>query len=87
MDELEELVKRRSAHERLMRLKGFNRNRLWLIDLNPRSKKPFIELRARVEFPTFLEWLLALAIAAVIVGAYFWRTELQRLWPLSTGVE
>jgi len=82
MDDFEKLVERRRRHERLMRPRGFNWHRLRLVDdhLNPRARKLFVEAGARVELPNLLEWLLALALAAVMVCAYFWQDELQVLW-------
>ena len=81
MDVIEKFRKRRSAHELLMRPRGFNWHRLRLVDdLDPRSKRKHKPARDRISFPTLFEWLLACAIAAAIVGGYFWRTEVQLIW-------
>jgi hypothetical protein len=65
----------------MMRPRGFNWHRLRLVrDVNSRSKRKFEPARVRLSLPTLFEWLLACAIAAAIVGAYFWRTELQVIW-------
>ena len=43
-------------------------------------KTAFKPARGGISVPTTREWLLACAIAAGIVAAYFWRTELRLIW-------
>jgi len=61
-ENLWKLIERRRAHELLMRPRGFNWHRLWLVK-NPTQ---------RFRFPPPLEWLLSCIGGAALVAAYFW---------------
>lgn len=81
MDEFEKLVRRRSAHELMMRPRGFNWHRLRLVgDRKLRSTKDDAGRRVRIALPTPLELLLSLVIAAALIAAYFW-------WERSVGLQ
>ena len=81
MDEFEKLIRRRSAHELLMRPRGFNWHRLRLVkDRKSHSTKDGARRRIRIALPTPLELLLSFVIAAALVAAYFW-------WERSIGLQ
>jgi hypothetical protein len=64
LEKLWKRIKRRRAHEQFMRPRGFNRQRLRLIeDRNP---------PARMALPNRLELALSCAVAAALVAAWFW---------------
>ena len=61
--------------------RGFNYQRLKLIDSEGRESKGKIGVGSRRSFPSILEWVVSCSIGTAITVAYFlWTGEFDIVW-------